>query len=146
MHGRLPATEAAATESLYEACGKDWIVTWYLSLPLLNLSTHVWITANSLGLPAEWVHRSSPVLPLLTAAVGLGASVAAGAAVAAGAEVGAAAGVAAGAQAASNMLAKAMVANSRCSFMVSLLINADREMALLSGGWVGIELFAVRAS
>src|SRR5687768_14208758 len=63
MHGRLPATEAAATESLYDACGKDSMTTSYWSLSALNLETHSWITASSSGLPAEWVHRLRAVLP-----------------------------------------------------------------------------------
>src|SRR2546421_11121199 len=103
MHGRLPATDAAATESLYDACGNASLTISTLSCdPLKAVSSSVRV-ASSLSLPAEWVQSLSCVRPpaagwtagAAAAVVGLATAAAVGAA--AGAVVGAVVGLATGA-------------------------------------------------
>src|SRR4030081_2386434 len=87
MHGRLPATDAAATESLYDACGNASLMISTLSCdPLKAVSSSVSV-ASSLSLPAGGVQSLSCVRPpagwtagAAAAVVGLATAAAVGAA------------------------------------------------------------------
>src|SRR6266566_7928824 len=103
MHGRLPATDAAATESLYDACGNASLTISTLSCDPLKAAISSLRVASSLSLPAEWVHSLSCVRPPAAgwaagaAAAVVGAATAAVVGLATAAAVGAAAGAVVGA-------------------------------------------------
>src|SRR6266566_9017395 len=103
MHGRLPATDAAATESLYDACGNASLTISTLSCDPLKAVSSSASVASSLSLPAEWVQSLSCVRPPAAgwaagaAAAVVGTATAAVVGVATAAAVGAAAGAVVGA-------------------------------------------------